>query len=95
MGGFVSGLSNPSYSRLRSDPVPAFFDTAGYYYRARNRAAPNNLYLSADAIQRAENGSGAAAFAGPQKQSPTLAGGEPATSVRQRVGIGRGRHRLG
>jgi hypothetical protein len=78
---FLSGLSDPSYARLRSDPVPTFFDTAGYYYRTRTRAAPNNLYLSGDAVKRAENASGRPAFAAFKKASPTLAAGDPATTV--------------
>src|SRR5205807_1530946 len=78
---FLSGLSDASYSRLHSDPVPAFFDASGYYYRQPGRAAPNNLFLSGDAVQRAENGSGVADFAPPPAATAVLGGGQPATSV--------------
>jgi hypothetical protein len=78
---FLSGLSDPSYARLHADPVPAFFDTTGYYYRQPGRVAPNNLFISGDAVQRAENGSGVADFALPAATAPALSGGQPATSV--------------
>jgi hypothetical protein len=78
---YLSGLSNPSYARLHADPVPAFFDAAGYYYRDHSRAAPNNLYLSGDAIQRAENSVGVASFDGLDKGVPALTGGAPAAAV--------------
>jgi hypothetical protein len=78
---YLSGLSDPSYARLHADPVPTFFDTTGYYYRQAGRVAPNNLFISGEAIQRAEDGSGVAAFALPAASAPALSGGEPATSV--------------
>lgn len=51
---FLSGMSSGTFGVLLRDGVPTFFDTQGYYYRSSDRYAPNNLYINADAIARAE-----------------------------------------
>ncbi len=59
---FLSGTSEGTFGVLTRDPVPAFFDTQGYYYRSFDRPAPNNLYISGDGIARAEQHSDHAPF---------------------------------
>ena len=51
---FLSGLSEGTMERFRAHPVPAMFDTEGFFYRTTDRYAPNNLFLSGDAVSRAE-----------------------------------------
>jgi len=55
---FLSGLSAGSFARINADPVPSFFDTQGYFYRSRDRFAPNNLYINGPSVQRALDPSG-------------------------------------
>jgi len=77
---FLSGMSEGTFGALNRDPVPTFFDTQGYYYRTRDHLAPDNLYINADAIQRAESQAGVP-DAGIQTGHPALSGGQPADSV--------------
>ncbi|TMF83930.1 MAG: DUF3048 domain-containing protein [Chloroflexi bacterium] len=76
---FLSGTSQGTFGVLNSDPVPTFFDTQGFYYRTSDHRAPDNLYINADAIARAE-APGPAAFALPTG-NPKLSGGQPANSI--------------
>ena len=76
---FLSGTSQGTFGVLNSDPVPTFFDTQGFYYRTSDHRAPDNLYINADAIARAE-ALGPAAFALPTG-NPKLSGGQPANSI--------------
>ncbi len=73
---YLSGTSEGTFGVLSRDPVPAFFDTAGYYYRSYDRPAPNNLYINGDAIARAEYPN-VPAFK-PPTGTPKLAGGADA-----------------
>lgn len=78
---FQSGESAVTASAAGQDPVPQFFDTIGYTFRTNSRYAPDNLMISGDAVNRAEQRfSGIAAFSVP-KQRPDLTGGSPATRV--------------
>ena len=76
---FLSGMSEGTFGVLQRDGVPTFFDTQGYYYRTTDHLAPNNLYVSGDAINRAEQLPGLAA-AGIATGKPALTGGPAATS---------------
>ena len=71
---FQSGESQATRSRAAGDPVPQFFDTAGYMYRTPARIAPDNLMISGTAVRNAESRFGIAAFTLP-KARPTLTGG--------------------
>lgn len=57
---FLSGLSNGSMQRFNANPVPALFDTYGYMYRTADRYPPNNLFISGNAVLRAEQQSNVA-----------------------------------
>ncbi|HEX6348165.1 MAG TPA: DUF3048 domain-containing protein [Candidatus Dormibacteraeota bacterium] len=77
---FLSGTSQGTFGVLNSDPVPTFFDTQGYYYRTSDHRAPDNLYINADAIARAQT-------AGPPgftltTGTPKLSGGQPANDIK-------------
>jgi hypothetical protein len=76
---FLSGTSDGTFGVYARDPVPAFFDTAGFYYRTADHQAPNNLYISGDSIIRAQQSyskTGTIATG-----NPGLSGGAPAPSV--------------
>ena len=52
---FQSGESQATRARAASDPTPQFFDTIGYQYRSSSRYAPDNLMISGDRVQAAQN----------------------------------------
>lgn len=70
---FLSGLSNDANSVLWSDPVPAIFETGGFY-RDRSRYAPNNLFISGDGVAYLAGGVRLPDFA-VTKARPKLSGG--------------------
>jgi len=70
---FLSGLSNDANSVLRSDPVPAIFETGGFY-RDHSRYAPNNLFISGDGLVYLAGGVRLPDFA-VTKVRPKLSGG--------------------
>jgi hypothetical protein len=77
---FQSGESQATASRAAGDPVPQFFDTAGYMYRTPARIAPDNLMIDGTMVKKAEARFGIAAFTlGKARQS--LAGGAAATKI--------------
>ena len=76
---YLSGMSEGTFGALNRDPVPTFFDTQGFYYRTNDHRAPDNLYINADAIARAE-GQGGSDFK-LATGSPKLSGGQPANDV--------------
>lgn len=51
---FASGMSQGTFGRLLSDPVPTGLDGEASYFRSNNRTAPNNLYITAANIQKSE-----------------------------------------
>ena len=71
---FQSGESQATRSRAAGDPVPQFFDTAGYMYRTAQRYAPDNLMIAGTSVRKAEGMYGIAAFTLP-KARQALAGG--------------------
>ncbi len=77
---FQSGESATTQAAAGADPVPQFFDTIGYTYRTNTRYAPDNLMISGDGVNRAEQkffpNVGAFTLA---KARPSLSGGSPAT----------------
>jgi len=75
---FLSGMSEGTFSVLNSDAVPTFFDTQGYYYRTSDHRAPDNLYINADAIVRAQTPSFTYTL---PAGSPKLTGGQPANDI--------------
>ncbi len=79
---FQSGESQATRQRAAGDPVPQFFDTIGYSYRTSARDAPDNLMISGDAVNRAEQNyfSWIPAFTIP-KARPTLPAGTSATTI--------------
>jgi hypothetical protein len=77
---FLSGMSEGTFGALNRDPVPTFFDTQGYFYRTSDHRAPDNLYINADAIQRAEGQVGLPDFA-LKTGRPGVSGGAPAGEV--------------
>jgi Protein of unknown function (DUF3048) N-terminal domain/Protein of unknown function (DUF3048) C-terminal domain/Bacterial Ig-like domain len=78
---FQSGESAVTRSAAGQDPVPQFFDTIGYTFRTNSRYAPDNLMISGDGVNRAEQRyPGIAAFTVP-KARPDLTGGSPVTRV--------------
>jgi hypothetical protein len=79
---FQSGESAATRARAASDPVPQFFDTAGYTFRTPSRYAPDNLMIKGPAVNAAESNyfSGIATFTVP-KARPELAGGSAANTV--------------
>ena len=78
---FQSGESAVTRSAAGSDPVPQFFDTIGYTFRTISRYAPDNLMISGDGVNRAEQlYPNIGAFTIP-KARPALAGGTAATRV--------------
>jgi Protein of unknown function (DUF3048) N-terminal domain/Protein of unknown function (DUF3048) C-terminal domain/Bacterial Ig-like domain len=79
---FQSGESAVTQSAAGQNPVPQFFDTIGYTFRSASRYAPDNLMITGDAINRAEQKyyPNVPAFAIP-KARPDLTGGTPATSA--------------
>jgi hypothetical protein len=79
---FQSGESPVTRAAAGSDPVPQFFDTIGYMFRSASRYAPDNLMITGDAVNRAEQRyySNVAAFT-LVKARPALAGGAPDMSI--------------
>jgi hypothetical protein len=78
---FQSGESSVTQAAAGSDPVPQVFDTIGYTFRTNSRYAPDNLMISGDGVNRAEQlYPSLGAFAIP-KARPVLTGGAPATRV--------------
>ena len=73
---FLSGLSNGSMAVFQKDPVPAMFDTLGYFYRTTDRWAPNNLFISGDAVLRAEQQSHVASWQLPYGNFSFPSGGD-------------------
>jgi hypothetical protein len=71
---FQSGESQATRSRAAGDPVPQFFDTAGYTFRTNSRYAPDNLMISGASVKKAESLFGIGAFTLP-KARPVLTGG--------------------
>ncbi len=73
---FQSGESAVTQSAAGADPVPQFFDTVGYTFRTNSRYAPDNLMISGDGANRAEQHffPNVAAFTIP-KSRPVLTGG--------------------
>jgi DUF3048 family protein/Big-like domain-containing protein len=51
---FQSGESAVTQGAAGADPVPQFFDTVGYTFRTGSRYAPDNLMISGDGVNRAE-----------------------------------------
>jgi Protein of unknown function (DUF3048) N-terminal domain/Protein of unknown function (DUF3048) C-terminal domain/Bacterial Ig-like domain len=73
---FQSGES--SVTRDAAQGVPQFFDTIGYMFRSTSREAPDNLMITGDGVNRAEQWfPKLAAFAIP-KARPDLGGGTAA-----------------
>jgi DUF3048 family protein/Big-like domain-containing protein len=79
---FQSGESAVTREAAGSDPVPQFFDTVGYTFRTNSRYAPDNLMISGDGVNRAEQKfyPNLPAFTVP-KARPTFGGGAAATRV--------------
>ncbi len=77
---FQSGESQATRDRASGDPVPQFFDTAGYMYRTSARYAPDNLMISGASIKKAESLYGIAAFT-LAKARPALTGGSAVTKI--------------
>ena len=79
---FQSGESAVTQSAAGADPVPQFFDTIGYTFRTNQRYAPDNLMISGDGVNRAEQHfyPNVAAFTVP-KARPELSGGTAAARV--------------
>ena len=77
---FQSGESQATAARAGTDPVPQFFDTAGYMYRTNDRIAPDNLMIHGDGVNAAEGLFNISAFTLPISRS-TLTGGTSATTV--------------
>jgi hypothetical protein len=78
---FQSGESAVTQAAAGTDPVPQFFDTVGYMFRTGTRAAPDNLMISGDGVNRAEQQfPNIAAFVIP-KARPALAGGNPTSRI--------------
>ena len=79
---FQSGESSVTQAAAGSDPTPQFFDTVGYTFRSYSRYAPDNLMITGDGVNRAEQKSypNLAAFTVPKARS-VLSGGTPATST--------------
>ena len=78
---FQSGESAVTEAAAGSDPVPQFFDTIGYMFRTNTRDAPDNLMISGDAVNRAEQKfPSIAAFVIP-KARPEFGAGNAAASV--------------
>jgi len=77
---FQSGESAVTQGAAGADPVPQFFDTVGYTFRTNSRYAPDNLMISGDGVNRAEQHffPNVGAFTVP-KARPAPAGGTPAT----------------
>ena len=72
---FQSGESPVTRSAAGSDPVPQFFDTIGYMFRSASRYAPDNLMITGDGVNRAEQRfPSLGAFVIP-KARPVLTGG--------------------
>jgi hypothetical protein len=51
---FQSGESAVTQGAAGADPVPQFFDTIGYTFRTNSRYPPDNLMISGDGVNRAE-----------------------------------------
>jgi len=51
---FQSGESTVTQGAAGTDPVPQFFDTVGYTFRSNSRYAPDNLMMTGDGVNRAE-----------------------------------------
>jgi hypothetical protein len=79
---FQSGESAVTQSAAGANPVPQFFDTIGYTFRSSSRYAPDNLMITGDAINRAEQRyfPNIGAYAIP-KARPDLTGGAPVNAV--------------
>ena len=80
---FQSGESQVTQAAAGANPVPQFFDTIGYTFRSRTRIAPDDLMITGDGVNRAEQRffPNVAAFAIP-KARPEPAGGSPATTAK-------------
>lgn len=78
---FLSGTSEGTFGVLQQSGIAAFFDTVGFYYRTTDHQPPDNLYINADSIARAESQTGVTAKGLPTSGKPALSGGAPATSV--------------
>ena len=79
---FQSGESQVTQSAAGANPVPQFFDTIGYTFRTNARYAPDNLMISGDGVNRAEQKffPNQPAYVLP-KARPEVTGGAPATRV--------------
>jgi hypothetical protein len=79
---FQSGESGVTQSAAGANPVPQFFDTIGYTFRSSSRYAPDNLMITGDAVNRAEQRyfPNIGAYAIP-KARPDLTGGTPVNAV--------------
>jgi Protein of unknown function (DUF3048) N-terminal domain/Protein of unknown function (DUF3048) C-terminal domain/Bacterial Ig-like domain len=79
---FQSGESSTTQSAAGADPVPQFFDTVGYTFRTNSRYAPDNLMITGDGVNRAEQHffPNLPAFA-VTKARPALVGGTAAARV--------------
>jgi Protein of unknown function (DUF3048) N-terminal domain/Protein of unknown function (DUF3048) C-terminal domain len=79
---FQSGESQATASAAAADPVPQFFDTIGYTYRTNARYAPDNLMISGNSVNVAQQTyfSSIPAFALP-KARPDLTGGAAAATI--------------
>jgi hypothetical protein len=80
---FQSGESQVTQAAAGANPVPQFFDTIGYTFRSRTRIAPDNLMISGDGVNRAEQRffPNVAAFSIP-KARPQPTGGTAATTAK-------------
>jgi hypothetical protein len=77
---FQSGESQANRSAAAGDPVPQFFNTAGYMYRTPSRYAPDNLMISGASVHKAESLFGIPAYT-VAKARPALAGGTSGTKI--------------
>ncbi|HUY24137.1 MAG TPA: DUF3048 domain-containing protein [Candidatus Saccharimonadales bacterium] len=51
---FLSGLSQPEFAVLHSNPFPTWFESNGQMFRSPSRQAPDNLYIEGQAVQHVE-----------------------------------------
>jgi hypothetical protein len=80
---FQSGESQATRARAAQDPVPQFFDTIGYQFRAGPpRYAPDNLMIRGNSVKAAEDNffSGIPAYQVP-KARPVLPAGNSVASI--------------
>lgn len=77
----ASGISAGAAAVLAANPVPHVFDSGGgVFYRMAGRPAPNNLFTSGDAVQRAVVGASLPHADLPAASVP-IHSGQPATTV--------------